>query len=103
MPNLDDSLAAKLEKFLNLHKQGILDDAELGVALRGLGLSIEDIQRIERQIIVQGNYFDQRKTAEPPVSSSTLDADTALSRYLNTSLARTIFYNCRGFVHRRAS
>ncbi len=83
MPNLDDDLSAQLERFQNLYKQGLITEADFRIFLRGLRLSDDEISRIERQIIVQGDYIEQRKTPEPPVSSPTLDADTALSRYLH--------------------
>lgn len=83
MPNPDDDLSAQLKQFQELYDKGLLSEANFRAALRGLGISPDQIQRyVERQIIVQGNFFDQRKTAEPPVSSPTLDADTALARYL---------------------
>jgi formylglycine-generating enzyme required for sulfatase activity len=83
MPDLDDNLSAQLKQFQDLYDQGLLSEDNFRTALRGLGISPDQIQRyIERQIIVHGDYLDQRKTAEPPISSPTLDADTALSRYL---------------------
>jgi formylglycine-generating enzyme required for sulfatase activity len=82
MPALDDDLSRQVAQLQQLYQQGLLSEANFRAALIGLNLDTEQIRKIERQIIVQGDYIEQRKTAEPPVSSPTLDADTALSRYL---------------------
>jgi formylglycine-generating enzyme required for sulfatase activity len=82
MPVLDDDLSRQVAQLQQLYQQGLLSEANFRAALIGLNLDTEQIRKIERQIIVQGDYIEQRKTAEPPVSSPTLDADTALSRYL---------------------
>ena len=65
MPAADDDLSAQVERFLKLHKQGLINDADLRAALRGLGLSADDITRIERQINVAGDYVVQAPSPAP--------------------------------------
>jgi hypothetical protein len=61
MPNLDDDLSAHLKQFQDLYDQDLLSEANFRTALRGLGVSPDQIQRyVECQIIVQGDYIEQR-------------------------------------------
>ena len=73
MPNPDDDLSKQASQLQQLYQQGLLSEANFRVALMGLNLNTDESRTIERQIIVQGSYYDQRKAAERPVSSLTLD------------------------------
>ena len=79
-PNLDAQLA-QLEQ---LYRQKVLSEALYRAALAGLGLDPARVinlpgQQIEKQVVVAGNFYDQRQTAAEPG-----DRSEALRRaYLN--------------------
>ncbi len=61
-----DDLSAQLKQFQDLYDQGLLSESGFRTALRGLGISPDQIQRyVERQIIVQGDYIQQSPGASP--------------------------------------
>ena len=82
MPDSASDLSSQIGELKQLYEKGLLSEANFRAALVGLGVSGDQIQRyVERQIIVQGDYFDKRAAPLPP--SPTLDAGTALTRYLH--------------------
>lgn len=84
----ETDLSAKLANLKQLFDQGVLPEDLYRAALKGLGIDPNTVfdlreQKIDEQKNVAGNYYDHSTTiyqSLPP--SPTLDADTALSRYL---------------------
>jgi formylglycine-generating enzyme required for sulfatase activity len=74
MPELGHHLQAQLEQLRQLHKQGLLSEANYRAALAGLGVDPAAVfdqqqQQVERQINVAGDYVDQRQMAPAPGAS----------------------------------
>ena len=82
-PRDDSALAAQLALLRSLRDKSRLTEDEYRAELAALGVSPDaaagTATQIGRQINVAGNYY---AGGPSPASSPTLDADTALSRYL---------------------
>ncbi len=74
MPESGHRLQAQLEQLRQLHKQGLLSEANYRAALAGLGVDPaaafdQQQQQVERQVNVAGDYVDQRQMVPAPGAS----------------------------------